>query len=144
MTVRTYDPAKFIIVLGAHVVSGFADGQFIGLERNSDLFTKVIGAGGDVARAKSNDRSARMTLTLMNTSPSNDFLSAQHLADEIDNSGKFPVSILEVGGTTVVQASEGWVVKAPPINRSKSIDNCVWLIDLAQANIVNGSIPADS
>jgi hypothetical protein len=144
MAVVTYDPKKFVIILGAHIATGFADGTFIQIERASDTFTKTVGAGGDVARAKSNDRSGRVTLTLMNTSPTNDFLSGQALADELDNSGKFVFSATEIAGTTVIQGSEAWVVKPSAIQRSKNIDTTVWAIDIAQMNVVVGSLPVDA
>ena len=85
MPVHTYDPANVIVSIGGTPMSGFADGTFVMVSRDEDIFSKVSGADGEVSRAKSNNRSGSLTLTLMQTSMSNDVLSAIAVLDEISN-----------------------------------------------------------
>ena len=56
-------------------MSGFADGTFLTVDRDDDQWAKVTGADGTSTRIKSNNRSGNMTLTLKQSSPSNDVLS---------------------------------------------------------------------
>ncbi len=85
--VRTYDPKEVIIIVGVAPMGGFADGSFITINRINDTFSKVSGTDGVVSRAKSNDKSGEITLTLAQTSPSNDVLTLIAQADELSNNG---------------------------------------------------------
>ena len=64
------------LIFGAIDISGLTNGVFISVERDTDAFTKVVGADGEGMRSKSNDKSATITITLMQSSSSNDALSA--------------------------------------------------------------------
>lgn len=55
MALATYAPDEVSIVIGAVIVSGFADGTFIDIEEMSDGVSSVAGADGEVARATSAD-----------------------------------------------------------------------------------------
>jgi len=57
MAVRTFDPAQVVILLGGAPMSGFADGTFITIERETDTFQKESGADGVISRIKMNDKS---------------------------------------------------------------------------------------
>lgn len=131
MTVKTYDPKQVQISIGGNIISGFADGEFINVERDENMFTKVSGADGEVSRAKSNNKMGTMTLTLMGTSASNDILSAFAIADELTNSGVVPIFIKDSLGTSILFAAEGWVRKMPAYTASKEITDRAWVFDLA-------------
>lgn len=138
----TYDPKKVSVILGAHIAKGFADGTMISLTRNTDLFTRKIGAGGEVARVKSSDRSGRLVLTFMQTSETNDFLSAMFLADETSNSGKFPVLVTENGGSSIAGGAEAWVVKPADLAyASADTTNRQWTIEISELSVTVGSVP---
>lgn len=139
---KSYDPKSVSITIGSHIVSEYEDGTFINCERNNDTWTIKKGASGETARAKSNDRSGRITITLMATSPSNDFLSALAVTDEQTNNGVVPVLIREVGGTTVVEATEAWVVRPSPVERSKTVGATTWIIETGDLIMNPGSLPA--
>lgn len=138
MTVKTYDPKKVAIVIGGVPMSGFADDTFVKVSRKEDLFTMYVGADGETARAKSNNRSGEMTLTLAQTSPSNDVLSAFHLADELDNAGVVPILIKDLSGTSVFFSAAGWIRKAPDAEFGKEINTREWVFDLAAVDVFVG------
>ena len=58
MTTRIYDSNEVTIACGGIPIEGFADGQFLSITRNSDLFSTVIGTSGEIARINTNDISA--------------------------------------------------------------------------------------
>lgn len=138
MTVKTFDPAEVQVIVGGNQIGGFADSEFINIERTNDLYSKTIGADGEVARSKSNDKSGRMTLTLLQTSASNDILSAFHQADELTNSGIIPIMVKDSLGTSVLFAGHGWVVKYPAFTGAKEVGNREWMIDMARIDIFIG------
>jgi hypothetical protein len=56
-------------------IQGFGDGDdVISIERNTDLGTPLIGADGASIVSISADRSAKLTLNLLQTSPANQYL----------------------------------------------------------------------
>lgn len=138
MTVRTYDPKAVHIIIGGVQMIGFADGVFVNAERDEDAFSKVTGADGEVSRAKSNNKSGSLTLTLKSTSPSNDILSGFAILDELSNSGVINVIIKDSLGTTNLFAGEGWVRKSPPVEYAKEISNREWILDMASMDYFVG------
>lgn len=129
MGVSTYDPRQIIIALGSHIASGLADGTFLTVERNEDMWTTNVGASGEGARVKSNNKSGRYTLTLMQSSATNDILSGYAQADELSNSGKFPVIIKEIGGSTLCESTETWIVRPARVEYSKENGTREWILE---------------
>ena len=138
MSVKTYDPKNVSISLNGIPLNGFADGTFLTVEREEDAFNKTVGSDGIVSRAKSNNRSGMATLTLSQTSPSNDVLSSIALADELDNAGVGSFVVKDQLGTTKVFAGTAWVRKIASPSFGKEIENREWVIDLAQVDIFTG------
>lgn len=132
MAVRTYDPAQVIITIGGSIMSGFADGTFITIERETDTFTKVSGADGVISRAKSNDKSALLTITLAQTSPSNDALSILHNVDELTAKGVVPVLVKDILGRSTYVSGNGWIRRPAGYEGGKEITDREWQIDLAE------------
>lgn len=141
MPVRTYDPKKVKVVIGGIPMGGFADGTFVTIERSNDSFTKVSGADGPVSRAKSNDFSGMLTLTLAQTSPSNDVLSGFLLADELEGEGIIPVIVKDFGGSSNLVSAFGWVRKPANASYAKEIEDREWTLDLADLDMFVGSNP---
>lgn len=126
---KTYNPKRYVISFGGHTLTGFADGTFVSVQKAADDFTKVVGADGEVARSASADESATVTLTLLQTSRSNDVLSAFRREDKLTNLGKKPLLIKDLNGTTVASAAEAWIARGPNIENAKEISPRVWVID---------------
>jgi len=138
MAVKTFDPKQVIVNIGLQQIGGFADGEFINVSRDEDSFTKVSGADGEVSRSKSNNKMGELTLTLLQTSSSNDILSGFMLADELGNSGIFSVFIKDALGLSTIFAAEGWIKKAPDTTFDKELGNREWVIDLANFDVFVG------
>lgn len=129
--VRQYDPSLVIVTVDGQDISGFADGTFVLTSRNNDLFTLTVGADGEATRAKSNDLSGRITVTLQQTSISNDILSALADADELSNQGSFPIQVKDASGTTLASAETAWITKKPDSSFGKETENREWVIEAA-------------
>jgi len=135
---KTYDPKDYSLIVGGHIVSGFADGTFMTAARNNDTWTQAVGADGEGARAKSNDKSGTVVLTLMQSSSSNSVLSGFHTADELNNDGQIPVLIKDNNGDTVIAAATAWVRKPSDVELSKEITNREWTIETDKLEMLVG------
>jgi len=136
--VKTYDPKKCLVIIGGVPMSGFGEDTFVAVARDEDAFTKVVGADGEVSRSKSANRAGSLTLTLMQTSLSNDVLSALAAADELDGRGVVPVLIKDLTGTTTLFAAHGWIRKVPDVELGKDIGTREWVIDTADMDVFVG------
>lgn len=129
MSVKTFDPKQFSIIVGGKIISGFADGTFIKITRHEQAFMLKVGVDGEGARAKSGNRSGTFEVSIMNSSASNDDLSAFALADEISGSGVVPVLVKDGSGRTVAEATTAWVQKFPDSEFGKEIGERTWILE---------------
>jgi len=129
--VRTYDASQVVIVVNGNAIGGYADGTFIEVERELESYTKVVGADGTTSRAKTNNLSGSITLTLAQTSPSNDILSALHDLDQADNTAIFPVIVKDMTGQSQMFSGTGWVEGLPKTDYGKDIANRQWVIHVS-------------
>jgi hypothetical protein len=129
MALKTYDPKKIVVIVGGAIITGFADGAFVRVERNNDTFSIASGSDGEVTRVKSNDKTGRITLTLQASSDSNDILSGFTALDELANAGVVPVLIKDVLGTSLATAARAWVVKPPAAEFGKEVGTREWVLE---------------
>lgn len=128
-TVRTYDPKKVTITFGPIIVTGFAEGTFLAIARNGDIFEKSKGADGTVDRINRNATDYAVTVTIKQTSLTNDALSAVMNADILDNQGVLPFTVKDLGGTTLFFASQAWIGKDPDDEHADALGSREWRID---------------
>ena len=128
----TYDPSMVKVLVGGAIIGGFADGTFVQAEYSSDFFTKTTGSDKLTTRVKQNDFSGTITLTLQQSSPSNDILSGFVALDRVNNTGVVPIAVSDLSGRTVVGTAYGWVRKPPAVEFSKEVSNREWVIDCAE------------
>jgi hypothetical protein len=131
MPVKTYSPGDVALSIGGNIITGYADGTFITVERETDAMTKVVGSDGEVSRTRSANYSGMLTLTLKQTSDGNRILGAYLLDDESDGSGVFDV-LLADNLDNKIFSSEGWCRKGPNEEFSNEETNREWVIDLAR------------
>lgn len=137
--VRTYDPKRIVITIGANLISGFAEDTFVSIEPSGDGTQAVAGADGEVARSLSHNPLHRLTLTLQQTSMSNDALSNLLALDRASGgSGVVPIQVRDLRGNTVFAASQGWVVQAPTIEFGSEVAEREWELDCVATEIFVG------
>lgn len=127
--VKDFDPNQTSMIVGGKIISGFMDGTYINAERNEQAFNLKVGVTGEGARSKNNNRSGKYTITLMQSSASNDDLSAFALADEANSGGAVPVLLKDGSGRTVSSAVTGWVQKLADVELNKEIVGRKWIIE---------------
>jgi hypothetical protein len=131
MGVKNYDPAANVLVFAGIPISGFADGTYVSVEQNEDSYALTVGADGEGCRSKTNNRSARVTVTLMQSSLSNDLLSALHNVDLASPAGDGigPFLMKDLTGTTVMAAEKAWLVRFPTSSYARDPETREWIIE---------------
>lgn len=140
--VPTYDPKLVKLNLGEVFFSGFAEGSMIQVEREGDSFTKFTGGDGEVARVRNRNRSGTVTVTLMQTSLTNDQLSALLAADELFGTGVRPLCLMDMSGNTIIAADRAWLRKPAAAEFGKDLKDRQWVIDCAYLQPVVAGNPA--
>lgn len=113
MAVKQYDPNQMVVIFSGIPIAGFGDGAFVSIAMNNDSFGLVVGTDGESVRSKSNDRSARITVTTMQTSTANAALQALHNLDLNTDGGAGigPMQISDVISGDVYSAETAWLTK---------------------------------
>lgn len=140
MAFKEYDPRQVTVSLAGNVLRGFADGTFVRVQMESDAFTDVVGTDGEVSRSRSSDDRATVTFLLMQTSDSNDVLSALHNLDKTTPGGA-GVGALEIrdrNGRAYYRAAEAWISKAPDVEFGREPGPREWAIRCAKMIRVDG------
>jgi hypothetical protein len=115
---EVYDSQAFIASFqGIILNTGAPEGDFIEIKRGGPAFKMEKGAApGAVARVKSNDRTAEITVKLMKTSPVNDLLSTIFLTDQEAPVGAPGIGVFvmkDLNGTESHLCPRAWIAAAP-------------------------------
>jgi hypothetical protein len=132
--VYTYDPDQVVVTIAGLPITGWADGEFIKIEPETDAFADVVGTSGEVTRSKSNDRRHTCSLKLMQSSPANDLLSALHTSDlnTPGGVGIGPFLVKDGSGRSLHVGEKCWISKAPPIMYDRTPTEREWTIRIAR------------
>lgn len=137
---KTYDPKANIATFVGIQIVGYANEQFMEVTRNTDSYVGVVGADGEFMRARSNDRSGIVNITLLQSSPSNDFLAQRLLLDERANAGFGPLYITDLLGNMQVQSDEAFIMRPADIALDLEPGTRQWAFWCGELIIQNGSI----
>jgi hypothetical protein len=135
-TVSTYDPKEVVVTFGAIPLDGYADGTFVEVAPAGEAFTRHVGADGEVSRSKSNDNTHDVTLTLKQSSLSNQVLSAANKADRITGRAMMPLSITDLNGGTLYFWPQAWV-EVPSWGFAKEQTDRAWVFHTGQVSAEN-------
>lgn len=130
---REYDPDQVSASVNGVPLSGFADGEMIGVERQGDDFEDVVGTDGEVTRSKSSDNRATVTVRLMQSSPANDLLSAMRTLDKAspNGAGVGPFMLRDKQGRTILLAEKCWIAAPPKSSWDRTAKEREWKIRCA-------------
>ena len=129
--IKTDAPDKVSVVFGGAILTGYAEDSFVKIEVNSDAFTTHVGADGEVSRTRNTDKSGKVTVTLKQTSDSNDILSGFYTADIATLQGYLPIIVKDNVGRTLAAGSSAWISKLPESEFGKEIGDREWVLDVA-------------
>ena len=136
---QTYFCKQVLIALGSHVVTGWADDNFVSYEKNGDGTTTKYGCDGEIVRSIDPNTSYKIKLSLLHTSLTNGFLQNKYNQDQETGEGYFPLMIKDLRGTVLFQSDYAWIAK--PANRSfgKQAPNTDWEIETGEATVTEGA-----
>lgn len=126
--VRTYSPDKVVVLVGGVPMQGYAEDTFFEIAPMSDLVTSQAGADGEIARSLNTDRRGEATITLQQTSPSNDVLSGLATLDGLTAGGVFPVMVQDLMGRTLAVSSQAWISRLPNVTFGREVADREWKI----------------
>lgn len=140
MTTKIYDADQVTVAILGIPMKGYADGDFLTIERDTPVFSDVVGTDGEVTRSKTNDRRAKVTLRLMQTSSSNDLLSAAVNADENapNGAGIGAFLVRDRSGRALHTASECWISEVPSRGFGREAKEREWVIRVADLKSFDG------
>lgn len=127
-----YDPTKVVPVYYGNILSGFADGAFASAKRNTDKMTAYVGSDGQVTIVKSADDTGEITITLAQSSASNDILTAIANQQEIGPIVSGPFMLKDLLGTTLISAQNAWIKKRPDVEFGKEVSTREWVLGCAK------------
>lgn len=134
----TYNSKLVTVSFRSALLSGFADGSFIKADASEEDWSLVIGADGEGARGKNNNRSGRVTLTLLATSASNDVLNSFRREDLLTGQGKGPLVVKDLSGRTLAFAADAWIVGAPSVEFGREVSDREWVFESANLDLSIG------
>ena len=136
-----YDPEGCFLNLSGIIISGFAEGTFIEIERDEAVFTKKTGSQDDATRTINRNTGGKVKFTLMQQAPCNDQLQALLDKDVATLLGYGALSFTEFLSNTVADTSWAWIEKQPKVERAKESMVVQWEIDCHKLRIkVGGAV----
>ncbi len=111
--VKTYDPKKVLISFGSHSVSGYSDGTFVSIEASGDGISKKVGCDGEIVRSIDPNSSAKISLTVLQTSPTVAFCQQNYDRDRETGEGLLPLVVKDLKGGLIFSTESAWVIKPP-------------------------------
>lgn len=142
-SLTTYSPEEVIVTIaGMHTVTGYVDGTFIRIYKDSKPVTKMRAMDGSVARVYSPETTWSFDLTIMQSSVTNDILSAFWNVDQVTQMGKFPIMVKDGRGSSLFIAATAWVEEMPDLTFSNQIEGRTWRFGCAEVMInIGGAGP---
>lgn len=128
-----YDFDQVSVIFGPVVLEGFQDGEGVTIEPGAETFTMVVGADGHVARSKTLNKTATVTIKLLQTSACNDLLSALHNLDRDtpNGAGVVPLTIRDRNGRSLYFAPQAWISDAPDVTFDREATAREWTVSCA-------------
>lgn len=137
MSYAEYSPARVLVTVNGGLISGFSE-EMIEIDYVEDDFSEEVGALGDVVRVQNLNRMAELTISLLQTSPSNDFLAAMAFQGRHFGLGVGELQIKDLGSNVLVSAPFCWVKKQPSAAFGKAAKERQWVLRSANTEIYVG------
>ena len=134
--IANYCPDEVSVLLAGFIpASGFIEGTFVDISKDTPPFSSVVSADGTVSRLYNDNSVYTIALTLMSTSDTNDALTKLWQLDEITQRGKFPLLIKDKSGSDLFFSTTTWIEGLPGIVKTETIEGRTWVLKSSQAVI---------
>ena len=133
-TLATLAPEDIKVVVSTdtftHIISGYSEDAMVSIARNSPTFEIFVSADNQPTRVYKSNTSATVTLTLNQTSVSNDVLSQLYINDKNsrNSTGLFQIQILDMSGRSRYTSGQAFIAVVPDSAFSNSIQTRDWQI----------------
>jgi hypothetical protein len=136
-----------LVVAGLTIDSGYADGEFVSVEPVSDDYSDKVGADGEVARAKTNDRRTTVKVKLLQGSLGNTLLSQlRALALDPNNANGADVGTFLLkdrsSGVQLAHGDKCWIMKPPTVNLARETSEREWTLRVAITELTPEGSPS--
>ena len=143
---QQYSPKDVVCSWNGIAIEGFAPDSFLRLQRTSPLVTPVVGAGGQVALTRNADKTGTIEIELMQTSLSNQILSAiQAKQDDMeleeDISSNFV--IYDPSGSVMATGINAWLQELPQVELGRDQNSKTWIFGCERLDYTS-TVPASS
>ena len=143
---QQYSPKDVVCSWNGIAIEGFAPDSFLRLQRTSPLVTPVVGAGGQVALTRNADKTGTIEIELMQTSLSNQMLSAiqakqDNMELEEDISSNFV--IYDPSGSVLATGINAWLQELPQIELGRDQNSKTWIFGCEKLDYTS-TFPASS
>ncbi|ACZ55572.1 UNVERIFIED_ORG: hypothetical protein [Staphylococcus phage SA1] len=143
---QQYSPKDVVCSWNGIAIEGFAPDSFLRLQRTSPLVTPVVGAGGQVALTRNADKTGTIEIELMQTSLSNQMLSAiqakqDNMELEEDISSNFV--IYDPSGSVLATGINAWLQELPQIELGRDQNSKTWIFGCEKLDYTS-TVPASS
>jgi hypothetical protein len=124
MATKTYNAKEVAVIVGGFILSGFADGQFVNIVPNADLYELTVGTDGEGTRSAQNNKSAQITIDLLQSSESNAILESFASSGET-----FPFLLKDNSGSTLYSAVTAWIRRRPDATFDRTATSRSWVLE---------------
>lgn len=116
------------VIYGILELEGFGEGDdVVVIENDTDQFTKMVGAKGDVTRVQTSDNSCTITIKLLQTSKSNKELQLLYNADRESGLGTLPMIVNDKEYNETHVINNAWIMKDPTVTRGQGVNVMEWV-----------------
>ena len=126
MALFTYIPSKVDIEISGYLVQGHTEVSF---QLDNPQFTTVRGIRGRNTRVRSKNSSGVLTITLLQTSPTNDLFSDIVAKDLQFGTGRLLVKIKDKSGSSLFFSDEAYIAGFPTLAFSDVAGTRTWTIN---------------
>lgn len=142
----TFSPNQVAVIISqdstgiTHRCSGYSEDSIISIDRNQETFSLYTGADDSNTRIANVNTSATMTVSLQQTSATNDVFSALYDNDRntLDSSGLFAITVKDLSGRSYYFSNQAYLASPPSSGFANSMQTREWVIHMPNSQIYIG------
>ncbi len=133
--VATYSPTDVQLVISGYVIQGWNN---ISISRSTPEYKLIRGIRGKHTRARSQDTSCSLVVSLSQASPTNDVFSMILDTDRTTGNGRLKIILKDASGSSRFESSEAYITGYPTSSYSDGFESREWTIFCQESNFFVG------
>ena len=125
---KKHSVKDYSIVFAGQQLTGFGPDDFFEVAFNGEGYTQTVGSDGEVAVNQDADESGVVTVNLLQTSVSNEFLSQIYQSARDGGQLQHDLLIRDANGKTAYSSADAVVKRVPDTSRGKEAGTNGWQI----------------